>query len=131
MASRSANFCVDCSDPIALARWWDAVLDDWHIVPDSEMNDDEAELRGPGGRWLEFLRVPEPKSVKNRMHICLRPVDATLDEEVERILGLGATIFDDRRGLPDNGGWVVLADPEGNEFCVLPRSAAEAGIENP
>jgi predicted enzyme related to lactoylglutathione lyase len=60
--------------------------------------------------------------VKNRLHLCLQP-DIPRDEEVERLLGLGATLFDDRRN-PDGTGWAVLTDPEGNEFCVL-RSAAE------
>jgi predicted enzyme related to lactoylglutathione lyase len=65
--------------------------------------------------------------VKNRMHMCLRPVEGTRDSEVDRIVSLGATIVDDRRDLQD-GGWVVLADPEGNEFCVLGTSAQDAGI---
>ena len=127
MVSRTANFCFDATDPVAQAHWWARVLDDFEIVDTGEMNDDEAELIGPGGRSLEFLRVPEPKTVKNRMHICLRPVDTTCDAEVERIVGLGASIVDDRRELED-GGWVVLADPEGNEFCVLSRTAGEIGI---
>jgi predicted enzyme related to lactoylglutathione lyase len=60
--------------------------------------------------------------VKNRLHLCLQP-DIPRDEEVERLLGLGATLADDRRNA-DGTGWAVLTDPEGNEFCVL-RSAAE------
>lgn len=128
MASRSANFCIDAADPIAQANWWNQVVDDFEIVPGGLMTEDEAELRGPGGRWLEFLKVPEPKAGKNRMHICLRPVATTCDAEVARILALGASVVDDRRGL-DDGGWVVLADPEGNEFCVLDTTAEDAGIE--
>lgn len=103
------------------------MLDDFALDSGCVMNDDEAELRGPGGRCLEFLRVPEAKTVKNRMHLCLRPVDTTCDAEVDRIVGLGASVVDDRRGM-DDGGWVVLADPEGNEFCVLSTSAQDAGI---
>jgi len=61
--------------------------------------------------------------VKNRVHLDLAPTERTRDEEVERLLSLGATMVDDRR-LPDGRGWVVLADPEGNEFCVV-RSEAE------
>lgn len=125
MASRTANFCIDAADPIAQARWWEQVLDDFHVVPEGSMNDDEAELRGPGGRWLVFLKVPESKSVKNRMHMCLRPAGATRDAEVDRIMALGASMVDDRREID---GWAVLGDPEGNEFCVLATSAEDAGI---
>ena len=66
--------------------------------------------------------MPEPKTVKNRVHVCLEP-DTRRDDEVERLLGLGATLVSDMR-RPDGTGWAVLADPVGNEFCVL-RSAAE------
>lgn len=129
MTSRVANICFDASDPQAQAHWWSQVLDDFVVDPDGLMTDDEAELKGPGGRWLEFLKVPEGKTVKNRVHLCLRAVDTTMDAEVERLLALGATMFDDRRGIEVDGGWVVLADPEGNEFCVLSTPAGEAGIE--
>ncbi|WP_375433581.1 VOC family protein [uncultured Friedmanniella sp.] len=71
-----------------------------------------------------FIEVPEAKSVKNRLHLDLRPVEGTRDEEVARLLALGATEVADLR-RPDGGGWVTLADPEGNEFCVL-RGDAEA-----
>ncbi|GHH28703.1 hypothetical protein GCM10017774_03330 [Lentzea cavernae] len=74
------------------------------------------------GPVLFFNQVPEPKTVKNRLHLCLRP-DTTRDEEVERLLGLGATLVGDHRN-PDGTGWAILADPEGNEFCVL-RSESE------
>jgi predicted enzyme related to lactoylglutathione lyase len=66
------------------------------------------------------------EDVKNRMHLCLRPVDRSRDEEVERLLSLGARMVDDRR--EGDTGWAVLADPEGNEFCVLATGADEAGI---
>src|SRR4051795_6750287 len=126
MASRTANFCIDAHDPRAQVAWWAQVLDDFAPDDDGDEGDDEAGLRGPGGRWLLFLKVPEAKTVKNRMHICLRPVDRSRDEEVERLLGLGATMVNDLR-RPD-GGWAVLADPEGNEFCVLTVSADEAEV---
>jgi len=70
-----------------------------------------------------FIEVPESKRVKNRVHFDLGPIDRTRDEEIERVRALGATELDDRRQL-DGTGWVVLADPEGNEFCIL-RSDAE------
>jgi Glyoxalase-like domain len=122
MASRASNFCIDAHDPYAQTMWWAQVLDDFVLDADEPIgrNDDECGLSGPDERYLLFLRVPEPKSVKNRMHMCLRPTDRDRDEEVERILTLGATMVDDRRDGPDRG-WAVLADPEGNEFCVLRR----------
>lgn len=123
MVSRTSNFCVDAHDPLAQVEWWSRVLDDFEP---GEGDEDEAELRGPAGRSLIFLRVPEPKTVKNRMHLCLRPVDQSRDAEVERLLGLGASLMDDRRA--GGSGWAVLADPEGNEFCVLTTGADEAGV---
>jgi hypothetical protein len=119
MASRASNFCIDAADPYAQTHWWAQVLSD-HRLPDDDdqqPDDEECGLEGPDGRYLLFLKVPEPKTVKNRMHICLRPTDRTRDEEVDRLLGLGATLVNDLR-QPDRG-WAVLADPEGNEFCVL------------
>jgi hypothetical protein len=126
MASRTANFCIDAHDPKAQAQWWEQVLDDF-ALDESDDDPDEVGLKGPGGRWLLFLRVPEAKSVKNRMHMCLRPVDRSRDEEVERLCGLGATLVNDLR-TGDAKGWAVLADPEGNEFCVLATRADAAGI---
>jgi hypothetical protein len=70
-----------------------------------------------------FQRVPEGKTVKNRVHLDLQPTDRTRDEEVERLLGLGASLVADHR-RPDGTGWATLADPEGNEFCVE-RGVAE------
>ncbi|NJC23935.1 hypothetical protein BJ994_003011 [Arthrobacter pigmenti] len=124
MASRTANFCIDAHDPLSQVAWWDQVLDDFEA--DEENTEEEAGLRGPAGRWLLFLKVPEAKTVKNRMHICLRPVDRSRDEEVERLLGLRATIVNDLRD--GDKGWAVLQDPEGNEFCVLSTRADEAGV---
>jgi len=126
MASRASNFCIDAADPWSQVHWWAQVLDDF-VLDDSEMapDDEECWLSGPDDRQLIFLRVPEPKTVKNRMHVCIRPTDRSREEEVERVLGLGATMVDDRRTAPDRG-WAVLADPEGNEFCVLTRYRKEA-----
>ena len=120
MASRTSNFCIDAHDPAAQARWWGQVLEDFTLPPDEEQAewDDECWLLGPDDREMIFIKVPEPKTVKNRMHVCVRPTDGTREEEVDRLLGLGASMVDDRRAGPDRG-WAVLADPEGNEFCVL------------
>jgi hypothetical protein len=83
--------------------------------------DPEGLLVAPDGSAnLLFMRVPDAKRVKNRVHLDLTPDDPAphvRDAEVERIIALGATIVDDHR-RPDGKGWVVLADPEGNEFCI-------------
>ncbi|NIJ06391.1 VOC family protein [Frigoribacterium faeni] len=103
---------VDAVDPEALAAWWREALD-WVTVSEPG---DEPELRPaadslPG---LLFVRVPEPKSVKDRLHLDFRPDDQAA--EVARLEALGATRVDVGQVDPS---WVVLADPEGNEFCVL------------
>jgi hypothetical protein len=115
---------VDCANPYELAGWWQQVLG-YARGQDDYPDDPGAALVPPDavGPTILFLRVPEGKTVKNRVHLDLQPTDRTRDEEVERLLGLGATVVGDHR-KPDGTGWVVLADPEGNEFCVE-RSAAE------
>ncbi len=113
MSLRWEEVVVDCRDQVALSRWWAEALGWEFLDPDDE---DEPELRNPeGGATLLFVRVPEPKSVKNRLHLDFVPDDQAA--EVERLLAMGATHADVGQG-PDDP-WVVLADPEGNEFCVL------------
>ena len=103
---------VEAHDPAALGQWWRDALD-WVVV-----NDDPSEFeirpepdRMPG---MLFVHVAAAKTMKNRLHPDFRPGDR--DAEVERLLGLGATRVDLGQG---DVAWVVLADPEGNEFCVL------------
>lgn len=123
MSSRTSNFCIDATDPFAQMEWWAQVLDDFRLPDGAEQpapDDDECWLVGPDDREIIFARVPEAKTVKNRMHLCVRPTDHSREEEVDRLLALGATIVADRRDGPDKG-WAVLADPESNEFCVLTR----------
>jgi hypothetical protein len=77
------------------------------------------------GHHILFIEVPDEKHVKNRHHFDLRPRSGTRDEEVDRVLAAGATMVNDLRGTWGPGtGWAVLADPEGNEFCIL-RTQAE------
>ena len=125
MTARPRNITFDCADPYLLATFWSQVTGYQEDPEDgNEPGDPEGFLAGPEGQPnLLFIAVPEPKSVKNRVHLDLEPTDRTRDEEVERLLGIGATLVADHR-KPDGLGWVVLADPEGNEFCVE-RSAAE------
>ncbi|MGW2234306.1 VOC family protein [Streptomyces sp. NPDC001759] len=119
MTSAIRHTTVDCADAYALAGFWSQVLGH-SLRPEDEPGDPEV-LIEPAS--LLFVTVPEPKAVKNRVHLDLQPQDRTRDEEVDRLLALGATLVDDRRN-PDGTGWAVLTDPEGNEFCVE-RSAAE------
>ncbi|MHB8456621.1 MAG: VOC family protein [Acidimicrobiales bacterium] len=103
---------MDARDPTELGRWWQEALD-WVVVDDDPhvFEIRPAEDRTPG---LLFIAVSERKTVKNRLHLDLRPDDQ--GREVERLLSLGATRADVGQGEQP---WVVLADPEGNEFCVL------------
>ncbi|MGP4111391.1 VOC family protein [Streptomyces sp. 4N509B] len=122
MVSVVQNIAIDCANAYELARFWSEVTDR-PLHPEDRPGDDETQvLLSESGPILHFNEVPEPKTVKNRIHLCLRP-SSTREEEVERLLGLGATLVADRR-MSDGRGWVVLADPEGNEFCVL-RSESE------
>ncbi|RLK55279.1 VOC family protein [Actinokineospora cianjurensis] len=121
MPSSVVNIAFDSNDNYALAQWWSQVVG--HPVdPECVDGEEEAWIPVPGSPTLFFNRVPEAKAVKNRVHLCLTP-DVPRDEEVERLLAAGARLVDDRRQA-DGTGWAVLADPEGNEFCLL-RSAAE------
>jgi predicted enzyme related to lactoylglutathione lyase len=103
---------IDAHDPRALGLWWARVLE-WAITIDT---DDEFEIRRAGDAepGLIFIGVTDGKVGKNRLHIDLRPDDQ--DAEVARLLTLGASRIDIGQG---GVSWVVLADPEGNEFCVL------------
>ncbi|WP_069167235.1 VOC family protein [Nocardia altamirensis] len=119
---------VDCAEPRKLAMFWSSVTG-WPVAEDvDEIDDDEALLAAPGPvPSLLFIRVPEAKTVKNRIHFDWMPTERTRDEEVERIISLGATLYEDHR-KPDGLGWVTLLDPEGNEFCVE-RSTLERGVD--
>jgi predicted enzyme related to lactoylglutathione lyase len=121
MTSVVQNIFFDCADAYELARFWSGVTGN-PVHPDDGPGSPEVTVEMDNGVALYFGQVPEPKTVKNRVHVCLKP-DISRDEEVERLLALGATMQHDRRN-PDGTGWAVLEDPEGNEFCVL-RSDAE------
>jgi hypothetical protein len=103
---------VDSNDPVSLGRWWQQALQ-WVVVNEAP---DEFEIRPAPDRLpgLLFAPVPEAKTVKNRLHLDFRPDDR--DAEVDRLLALGARRVDVGQGEQP---WIVLADPEGNEFCVL------------
>lgn len=108
---RFTEVCIDAHDTGALAAWWSQVLG-WPVEPTEDEGD--WRLRAPVGPDLMFLPVPEAKTVKNRIHFDFTPDDQ--QAEVDRLIALGARRVDIGQGEQN---WVVLADPEGNEFCVL------------
>ncbi len=118
MTSQLATVVIDSTDPTALAGFWKEVLG-WVAV---EKDDTGVSLAAPGTRMpaLDILRVPEAKEGKNRLHLDLRADGLTTAAELERLLALGARRADVRQA--QDATWVVLADPEGNEFCLLQRS---------
>jgi predicted enzyme related to lactoylglutathione lyase len=122
MTSTVHNVTVDTRDAFKQATWWAEVLG-LSVSAEDNPGDPECLVLLPSGIQYLFIEVPEGKTVKNRVHICLQPTDVTRDQEVERLLGIGATVHEDVR-KPDGTGWVTMRDPEGNEFCVE-RSAAE------
>jgi predicted enzyme related to lactoylglutathione lyase len=110
------NITFDCADPRALARFWGQVTG-WPVIEEPEPGyaDSAVGIPGEDRPRMYFVKVPEGKTVKNRVHLDVMPTDGTQDEEIARLTGLGATIVMDRR---PEFGWVLLADPEGNEFDV-------------
>lgn len=123
MASRFAELAIDCKNPVVLARFWCEAMD--YVVLDEEVGlvsigpdlsgnqpENPSELLPV---WT-FAQVPEEKSLKNRLHVDLRPVECSQITEVDRLLALGANYAEVGT---DETSWVVLVDPEGNEFCVL------------
>jgi hypothetical protein len=128
MSVRWYSVVVDCDDVSAQSRWWAQVLD-WRIIYETarevvvvppyvadETRPVPVRERGPG---LIFVPVPEGKGTKNRLHIDLAPpADQDQDAEVRRLEALGARRLDIGQDN-DQVSWVVMADPEGNEFCIL------------
>jgi hypothetical protein len=130
--ARIHEVVFDCRHPASLARFWAAALDDHEIAPYDEAelqrlrsrgigdqeDDPTVRVQGPGGRpSVFFQRVPEPKAVKNRLHLDLRC--DSFEAEIGRLTALGATV------LADHDTFIVLSDPEGNEFCLSRRSDPE------
>ena len=121
MTSRLAVIAIDANRPRLVADFWRAVLG-WEVL---ESGSDVISI-APGDRtWpgIEVFRVPEGKSIKNRLHLDLRADGSSTEDELQRLLDLGARRVDVGQG--PEVSWVVLADPEGNEFCLLSRTAQE------
>jgi len=124
MTSKFTELAIDCAEPGVLARFWCAVLDyevqdedDGIVTIGPPAVRDGRNHPGPVPPTLTFARVPEGKTIKNRLHLDVNPTDRDQREEVRRLLDLGARHAD--VGQAGDESWVVLADPEGNEFCVL------------
>lgn len=130
MTASIKSITFDCARPAPLARFWAAALgyavrpyDDEEIarlraigIEDVE-DDPSVAIDPPGGAGptIFFTKVPEPKTVKNRVHLDIR-AERGVDDEVHRLAELGATVV--QAHAEERGRWVVMADPEGNEFCV-------------
>lgn len=128
MTSRISHTAVDARNAYEQSLFWAKVLD-WTEDPDDPNLPEHEEcliLSRDRGQMLLFITVPDDKVVKNRLHLDLRPTDGTREQEVERLVELGATQLADFR-RPDGSGWITLADPEGNEFCVLSPKPATGG----
>jgi Glyoxalase-like domain len=127
VTSLISHTTIDCANAYELSEWWKPVLGYADLEDDpNEPGHEECMIRDPEtGHRVLFIEVPDAKQVKNRIHFDLRPREGTRDEELARLLDHGATEVLDMRGTWGPGsGWVVLADPEGNEFCIL-RSHTE------
>ena len=117
MGSRIGDIIIDCDDPELLAGFWCEVLG-YRIFARDETG---VAIRGATtSPDILFIRVSEPRTTKNRLHFDVSPTDRGQDEELTRLLGLGA----ERSNITGSGSWVVLQDPEGNEFCLMSKRVA-------
>jgi catechol-2,3-dioxygenase len=114
MASRVGDIVIDCNDPEVLSGFWCEVLGYRVFARD----DTGVAIRGATtSPDILFIRVSEPKTTKNRLHFDVCPTDRGQDQELARLLGLGAK----RSSIIGSGSWVVLEDPEGNELCLMSK----------
>ena len=127
MTALISHTTFDSRDAYTMSVFWSGVLGFVEDPDDpNEPGDDECMIfSANGSQRLLFIEVPDAKQVKNRVHLDLKPADGTREQELERLLQLGARQAVDRR-RPDGSGWVVLADQEGNEFCILQSDAERA-----
>ena len=126
MTARVSHTTIDCRDAYALSEWWKGVLDYVDVEGDPNLPGHEECMivQRDGSHKLLFIEVPEAKSVKNRIHLDLEPVEGRRDDELARLLEHGAVEVR-RPPRPEQAPAPAgLADPEGNEFCIL-RSLAE------
>ena len=122
MTSFVSHTTVDCHDAYELSEWWKGLLG--YVDREGDPNEpghEECEIHDPEtGHTILFLEVADAELPAKRIHFDLRPREGSRDDEIERVRGLGATQVADHRGQYGPGtGWVVFADPEGNQFCIL------------
>src|ERR1700728_4807036 len=119
MACRISELVLKCRDPEVLARFWCEVLDFTELEREAGVCIEIGPREGFGGAQptIFLIRNDEPKIEHARLHIDVNPTDRDQDAELERLLAAGAKLVD--IGQPDQASWHVLADPEGNEFCLL------------
>jgi hypothetical protein len=129
MTARVSHTTINCLDAYEVSEWWKRVLDYTDVPGDpNEPGDEECMIVDPRtGHRLLFIEVADLQEPVGRMHLDLAPTDLTRDEEIERVLGLGAREVADLR-RPDRSGWMVLEDPAGNRFCIV-RSDAERAAQ--
>lgn len=125
MVSRLSHTSVNCFDAFDLSEWWKEILGYVDVEGDpNEAIDEECMILDPNGEQpLLFIEVDDLQVVPGRIHFDICAAGSTRDQEVDRILGLGASLVADRRNA-DGSGWMTLADPAGNTFRVV-RSDAE------
>jgi hypothetical protein len=133
MTSFVSHTSVDCRNAYELSEWWKQLLGytDNPEDPNAPGHVECMILDPDSGHRILFIEVPEAKSVKNRLHLDLRPRTGTHEDELERVRALGAVVAWDLRDHWGPGtGWVTFYDPEGNEFCILrPEAAAVSGAD--
>lgn len=122
MTSTIKYMTFDCHNPLLLAEFWSAVLEyeteNWPVIDGAT-----SKPRDGGVPHIAFIKAPEAKTAKNRLHLDIQPVDGAMESEVERLVELGATRIDVFNEPSET--WTVMNDPEGNEFCVLKPRFAE------
>ncbi len=123
MTSTIKYMTFDCHNPLLLAEFWSAALgyetENW-----PEIDGAASKPRDGGVPHIAFIKVPETKITKNRLHLDIQSIDGAMESEVERLVELGATRIDVFN--EPSGTWTVMNDPEGNEFCVLKPRFAES-----
>jgi catechol 2,3-dioxygenase-like lactoylglutathione lyase family enzyme len=131
MAARVSHTTINCLDAYEVSEWWKSVLNYTDVPGDpNEPGHAQCMIVDPRtGHRLLFIEVGDLQDPVGRIHLDLAPTDLTRDEEIERILGMGAREIDDRR-RSDGSGWMVLADPAGNRFCIVRSDAERAAQSN-